>query len=80
MKGDPMPSMPIDTGDATELAELLQFLRDWLESDRENLAASLARFVGSPAYGPGSLRDDFARFRFLLGATDGEGMFAPDES
>jgi hypothetical protein len=80
MKGDPMPSMPIDTGDAIELAELLQFLRDWLESDRENLAASLARFVGSPAYGPGSLRDDFARFRFLLGATDGEGMFGPDES
>ena len=75
-----MPSMPIDTADAIELAELLQFLRDWLESDHENLAPSLARFAGSPAYGPGSLRDDFARFRFLLGATDGEGMSGPDES
>jgi hypothetical protein len=27
-----------------------------------------------------SLRDDFARFRFLLGVTDGEGVFTPDES
>lgn len=75
-----MPSMPIDTGDAIELAELLQFLRDWLESDREYFAASLARFVGSPAYGPGSLRDDLARFGFLPGATDGEGLFGPDDS
>src|SRR5260370_30041969 len=78
MKGNLMPSMPIDVGDAIELAELLQFLSDWMESDRENLAGSLARFVGSPVYGPGSLRDDFARFRFLLGVTDGEGVFIPD--
>jgi hypothetical protein len=79
MKGNPMPSMPIDVGDAIELAELLQFLSDWLESDRHNITASLARFVGSPDYGPGSLREDFARFRFLLGITDGEGMFTLDE-
>jgi len=31
--------------------------------------------VGSPDYGPDALRDDFARFRFLLGVTDGEGVF-----
>jgi len=74
-----MPAMPLDVGDAIELAEVLQFLSDWLQSDRDNLTASLARFVGSPAYGPDSLRDDFARFRFLLGATDGEGVFTPDE-
>jgi hypothetical protein len=74
-----MPSMPLDVGDAIELAELLQFLSDWLESDHDNLAASLTRFVGSPAYGPGTLRDDFAPFRFLLGVTDGEGLFTPDE-
>ncbi|MGD0247120.1 MAG: hypothetical protein ABSB59_43280 [Streptosporangiaceae bacterium] len=74
-----MPAMPLDAADAFELAELLQFLGGWLESDRANLTASLARFVGSPAYGPASLRDDFARFRFLLGATDGEGVFTPDE-
>jgi hypothetical protein len=28
---------------------------------------------------PGSLAADFSRFRFLLGATDGEGVFTPDE-
>ena len=74
-----MPAIPLDASDAMELAELLQFLGGWLESDHDNLAASLARFVGSPAYGPGALRDDFARFRFLLGVTDGEGLFTPDE-
>jgi hypothetical protein len=29
--------------------------------------------------GPDSLVNDFNRFRFLLGATDGEGVFTPDE-
>jgi len=75
-----MPSLPLDVSDAIELAEILQFLGDWLESDRAALAASLARFVGSEASGLDSLRDDFARFRFLLGVTDGEGVFTPDES
>jgi hypothetical protein len=51
----------------------------WLESDPGNLAASLARFVGSPAYGPAPLREDLARLRFLLGVTDGQGLFTPDE-
>ena len=57
-------TVPLDAADAIELAELLEFLSDWLESDRANLTASLARFVGSQDYGPGALRDDFARFRF----------------
>jgi hypothetical protein len=74
-----MPAIPLDAADAIELAELLQFLGDWLESDRDNLAASLARFAGTPVYGPDTLRDDFARFRFLIGVTDGEGLFTPDE-
>jgi hypothetical protein len=74
-----MPAISLDTADAIELAELLQFIDGWLQSDRGNLTASLARFVGSTAYGPDSLRDDFARFRFLLGVTDGEGVFVPDE-
>jgi hypothetical protein len=75
-----MPSVPLDVSDATELAELLEFLSDWLEHDRANLTASLARFAGSPDYGPDSLHDDFARFRFLLGFTDGEGVFIPGET
>lgn len=74
-----MPAVPFDTADAIELAELLELLGNWLESDRDNLAMSLARFIGSTAYGPGSLRKDFARFRFLLGVTDGEGLFIPYE-
>jgi hypothetical protein len=75
-RGHLMPDL--DAG-VWELAELLQFLGGWLESDHDNLAASLARFVGSTAYGPASLREDFARFRFLPGVTDGEGVFTPDE-
>ena len=70
-----MPAIPLDVSDAIELAEMLQFLDDWLESARAILTASLARFVGGQAYGPDPLRDDFARFRFLLGITDGEGVF-----
>lgn len=69
----------MDAADAIELAELLEFLGDWLESDRANLTTSLARFVGSQDYGPDALRGDFARFRFLLGVTDGEGVFTPDQ-
>lgn len=74
-----MSAIPIDAVDAIELAELLQFLSGWLESDHASLTASLTRFTGSPAYGPNELHGDFARFRFLLGLTDGEGLFTPDE-
>lgn len=65
--------------DAIELAEMLQFLGDWLDHDHDTLAASLARFVGAPGYGPAALREDFTRFAFPLGATDGEGLFTPEE-
>jgi hypothetical protein len=74
-----MPAISLDAADAIELAGLLQFIGDWLKSDRESLTASLARFVGSAAYGPAALRDDFARFRFLLGATDGEGVVSAQD-
>jgi hypothetical protein len=67
-----MPAISLDAADAIELAELLQLIDDWLQSGPGNLTASLARFMGSPAYGPAELRGDFARFRFLLGITDGE--------
>jgi hypothetical protein len=74
-----VPSVSLDAADAIELAELLQLVDDWLQSDPGNLAASLGRFIGSPAYGPAELRGDFARFRFLLGITDGEGLFSPGD-
>lgn len=63
--------------DAMELGQLLQFLDDWLATDRGPVNDSLTRFVGCEAYGVESLRDDLARFTFLLGESDGEGLFSP---
>jgi hypothetical protein len=71
----------LEMPDAMELEQLLEFLARWMKSDRDYLAPSLARFLGVEAEGcgPESLAGDFSRFRFLLGATDGEGVFTPDE-
>jgi hypothetical protein len=63
--------------DAMELGQLLQFPDDWLTTDHEQLRTSLARFIGTDGYGVGTLRDDLVRFMFLLGETDGEGLFSP---
>jgi hypothetical protein len=69
----------LEMSDAMKLEQLLEFLSRWMKSDRDYLAPSLARFLGVEAEGcgPESLADDFSRF--LLGATDGEGVFTPDE-
>jgi hypothetical protein len=69
-----MPEVRPDATDAAELAEMLQFLVGWLDRDPARLAASLAQFVGHPAYGIGQLCDDLARFAFLLGG-DEEPLF-----
>jgi hypothetical protein len=61
--------------DAAELADMLQFVSDWLSRDRDQLEPSLESFVGSPAYGTRQLREDLARFIFLLGGSDGEPLF-----
>ena len=45
-----MPDLRLDTADAAELAEMLQFLAGWLARDSARLAASLEEFVGHPAY------------------------------
>ena len=74
-----MPVTTIDTADAAELAELLQLIAGWLASDPARLDASLLEFIGHPAYGTRQLRDDLHRFAFLLGCTDGEGLFGPPE-
>jgi hypothetical protein len=70
-----MPTVNLDTGDAVELAELLQFLHDWLAADPGRLGESLSGFVGSRAYDVDQLRVDLNRFVFLLGGSDGEGLF-----
>lgn len=68
-----MPSTSLDTVDAIELAELLQFILDWLSSDKQ-LRRSFASFVGHPAYSIDELQHDLRRFTFLLGGDDGENL------
>jgi hypothetical protein len=63
--------------DAMELGQLLQLLDAWLAVDHVRPGASVARFIGTDGYGVGALRNDLARFMFLLGETDGEGLFTP---
>ena len=74
-----MPSMTLDTADATELAEMLSFPGQWLVRDPGRLGASLEEFIGNPAYGIQHLRDDIDRFVFLLGGSDGDGNGDHDE-
>jgi hypothetical protein len=72
-------NLSLDAADAMELGQLLQFLDDWLSADHGPLNESLTRFVGCDAYGAGSLRRDLARFMFLLGESDGQGLFSPPD-
>jgi hypothetical protein len=67
----------VSPDDATELGQLLQFLDDWLATARGPVDDSLTRFAGCDAYGVELLRHDLARFTFLLGESDGEGLFSP---
>ena len=70
-----MPEIRLDAVDAAELAELLQFLAEWLARDPGRLGASLEQFAGHPAYNLGELRQDLNRFTFLPGGDDGESLF-----
>ena len=70
-----MPDVRLNAADAAELAEMLQFLSQWLARDRVRLATSLEEFVGNPAYGITQLHQDLERFVFLLGGSDAEGLF-----
>jgi len=70
-----MPQVKLDAVDAAELAEILQFLSQWLARDPARLGPSLDEFAGHPAYGLGELRGDLERFVFLLAGSDGEDLF-----
>ncbi|HEY1347708.1 MAG TPA: hypothetical protein VGF54_22185 [Streptosporangiaceae bacterium] len=72
-----MPEVKLDITDAAELAEMLQFLSQWLARDPGRLSVSLEESVGHPAYGLHQLRQDLERFAFLLGGSDGEQLFGP---
>ena len=68
---------PSSADEVEAFGQLLQFLDDWLSTDHGPVDESLTRFAGCEAYGVESLRDDLARFTFLLGESDGEGLFSP---
>lgn len=66
--------------DAMELGQLLRFLDDWLATDHGPLNESLTRCRRLRRIrGTEPLRDDLARFMFLLGESDGEGLFSPPD-
>jgi hypothetical protein len=69
-----MPTTRLDTADAIELTELLQFVKEWLTTD-DKARDSFARFVGSPGYDAADLCTDIDRLSFLLGGNDGEHLF-----
>ena len=70
-----MPTTWLDTADAVELAELLQFVKEWLTTSND-ARASFARFVGTPGYDAAALCADIDRLSFLLGGNDGEHLLA----
>ena len=71
----------LDPGDATELGELLAFLGEWLAGpDAGRLEDSLRRHIGAEGYDLTALRQDLARFTFLLGNDDGERLFSADQN
>jgi hypothetical protein len=76
-----MPGITLDLADATEIAETLTLLTQWLSGSQEHtLAESFATFIGHPAYTTETLCADLHRFAFLLGATDGEDLFGEPAS
>ena len=70
-----MRPLSLGAEDAVELAELLEFLHDWIDYSSDALAEWLSRFTGV-GYELTELAADLARFAFLLGG-DGERMFRP---
>jgi hypothetical protein len=62
-----VPDNNFDTDATAELAEMLQFLSDWLAADQDARIA-LDRYIGR-AHASRSVRDDLYRFSLLLGGT-----------
>lgn len=71
----PEPVVHLPVSDAAELAELLQFIDDWLATCHDQLREPLSRFVGHPAYRISDLRSDLNRLAFLLGADNEDRLF-----
>jgi pimeloyl-ACP methyl ester carboxylesterase len=64
------PAVTLHALDAVELAELLEFVHDWLGSDNPGVGDSFRRFTAG-GYTLDELRADLARFAFLVGG-DGD--------
>lgn len=60
------PIITLDAADAVELAEILEFVGEWLGRDFTTLRASLDRF-SDHSIAIDDLRDDLARFGELIG-------------
>lgn len=73
-----MTNVHLNDTDATELAEILLFVRDWLRRDDQVLATSFADFVGIDRYPLPELREDLTRFAFLLGGDHEESFLSGD--
>jgi hypothetical protein len=68
----------LDTGEAAELGQLLDFLAQWLSRDDPRVAASYRDFVGHDSADVSELSERAARFAFLLGEDDdGQRLFGP---
>jgi hypothetical protein len=76
VRAAPGSSLPCSGGEQRML-KITASPTDGLSTDHGPVDEPLTRFVGCEAYGVGSLRDDLARFTFLLGESDGEGLFSP---
>lgn len=64
--------------DAVELAEMLEFLGEWIDSDHDRLSTIFDRFAAG-LYDIDELRGDLARFVFLLGGNAEPFVFGGDE-
>jgi hypothetical protein len=75
-----MTHIQLQASDAAELAEMLNFIHNWLTGpDSRQLAKSFHNFVGIDTYNLTDLRTDLTRFTFLLGHDDGEQLFDGDQ-
>jgi len=70
-----MPEVTLDTGDATELSDVLHFLPSWPVTRPAALIAGRRR--RQPGYGLTQPREDLERFMFPLGGSDRGPLFGP---
>lgn len=69
----------LEAEDAVELAELLEFLADWIAHNAGRADRCLIPLVSwSSGYTAADLAADLRRFAFLLGGSDPRLVYGPD--